>query len=58
VGENRIGKKDCSDGARVTAASVLLDRGWGKAAQPHTGANGENDIHITIRNIVEEWRDK
>lgn len=29
-----------SDSARVSAASVLLDRGWGKAEQPITGADG------------------
>jgi hypothetical protein len=37
--------------ARVSAASILLDRGWGKPAQPHTG--DDKDIRITIRQIVE-----
>ena len=42
--------------ARVSAASALLDRGWGKATQPHTGED-DKDIRVTIRNIVES-RDK
>jgi hypothetical protein len=38
--------------ARVSAASVLLDRGWGKPPQAHTGEDGE-DIRVTIRQIIE-----
>ena len=38
--------------ARVSAASILLDRGRGKPAQPHTGED-DKDIRITIRQIVE-----
>ena len=41
--------------ARVSAAGILLDRGWGKAPQPHTGED-DKDICVTIRNIVEERR--
>ncbi|MCP3464457.1 hypothetical protein [Bradyrhizobium sp. CCGUVB23] len=41
--------------ARVSAASILLDRGWGKPTQPHTGED-DKDIHVTIRNIVQERR--
>jgi hypothetical protein len=37
--------------ARVQAANILLDRGWGKPAQMHTGEDG--DIRITIRKIFE-----
>ena len=44
--------------ARVSAASALLDRGWGKAIQPHTGGEG-GDIHVVIRQILDggdkEW---
>jgi hypothetical protein len=40
------------DTARTRASGILLDRGWGKAKQPHTGADGE-DIRITIRTILE-----
>jgi hypothetical protein len=39
--------------ASVTAAGILLDRGWGKAAQPVTGADGEGAIEITVRHITE-----
>jgi len=38
--------------ARVSAAGILLDRGWGKPAQPHTGED-DKDIRVTIRNITE-----
>lgn len=37
----------------VTAAIVLLDRGWGRAPQPHTGQDGEGAIEITVRHIME-----
>jgi hypothetical protein len=39
--------------ARVQAAVALLDRGWGRPAQAHTGENGEGDIRVTIRQIVD-----
>jgi hypothetical protein len=38
--------------ARVAAAGILLDRGWGRATQPHTGEDG-GDVRVTIRQIVE-----
>jgi len=38
--------------ARVSAAGILLDRGWGRAPQPHTGED-DKDIRITLRNITE-----
>jgi hypothetical protein len=41
-----------SEAARVSACAILLDRGWGKAEQLHTGEGG-GDIRITIRQIVE-----
>jgi hypothetical protein len=31
---------------------ILLDRGWGRAPQPHAGED-RKDIRVTIRNIVE-----
>lgn len=40
------------DAARATACAILLDRGWGKAAQPLTGADGSDDIQVTIRTII------
>ncbi len=35
-----IMKASDSDAARVTAANSLIDRGYGKPAQAHTGADG------------------
>lgn len=32
---------------------MLLDRGWGKAPQSITGTDGEGDIKVTIRHILE-----
>ncbi len=46
------GSKAAPAAARVSAASALLDRGWGKAPQPHTGED-DKDIHVTIRQIIE-----
>ena len=50
-----IARNSTSDTARVSAAQALLDRGWGKAPQPHTGED-DKDIRVTIRNIVEGER--
>jgi hypothetical protein len=44
--------------ARVQACGLLLERGWGKPAQPVTGADGEGDIRITIRQILDGTPDK
>ena len=41
--------------ARVSAAGILLDRGWGRAPQPHTGED-DKDIRITIRDVIAERR--
>ena len=49
-----VARNSLNDGARVAAACALLDRGWGKAPQAHTGENGEGDIRVTIRHIVQE----
>ena len=46
------GSKAAPAAARVSAASALLDRGWGKAPQPHTGEDGET-IRVVIRTITE-----
>ena len=45
-------QKEYSPAARVQAASVLLDRGWGKPPQAHTGEDG-GDIHVVIRQIID-----
>jgi len=42
-----------SEEMQLRASDLLLQRGWGKAAQPMTGADGEGAIEITIRNITE-----
>ena len=51
-----IARNSASDATRVQAVGILLDRGWGKAPQQHTGEDG-NDIRITIRQIVEGGED-
>jgi hypothetical protein len=43
--------------ARVSAAGILLDRGWGKPAQPHTGED-DKDIRVAIRTITERRNDR
>ena len=45
------GSKAAPAAARVSAASALLDRGWGKPQQTHTGEDG--DIRVVIRTITE-----
>lgn len=42
-----------NDSARVMACNSLLDRGWGKAPQAITGENGEGNIRILIRHIMD-----
>ena len=42
-----------NEAARVAACVHILDRGWGKAAQTHTGEDGEGAISVVIRHIVE-----
>ena len=42
---------DAPPNARVQAIAILLDRGWGKPQQTHTGQDG--DVRVTIRNITE-----
>jgi hypothetical protein len=49
-----VAKSGKSEAARVAACVALLDRGWGKPPQAHTGENGEGDIRVTIRHIVQE----
>ena len=48
-----IAKDGTSETARLTAAHMLWERGWGKAAQPVTGEDGEGAIEITVRVITE-----
>lgn len=46
-----IMKRGDKDAARVAAASILLDRGWGKPAQDNT-VHGE--LKITIRKLLDD----
>jgi hypothetical protein len=47
-----IARNSTSDQARVAASQALLDRGWGKAIQPHTGEES-GDIRVVIRQIID-----
>jgi hypothetical protein len=38
---------------RVQAANILLDRGWGKPSQTHTGEDDEGKVTVIIRHLVE-----
>ncbi len=49
------GSKAAPAAARVSAASALFDRGWGKAPQQYTGED-DRAVHVIIRDIVEERR--
>jgi hypothetical protein len=44
-------QREYSPAARVQAANILLDRGWGKPPQAHTGED-DKDIRVTVRQIV------
>ena len=43
-----VSKEAIPPAARVSAAGILRDRGWGKAPQPHAGEDGK-EIRVTIR---------
>jgi hypothetical protein len=47
-----IARQSASDGARVAACGILLERGYGKAPQTF-GEDGEGSISVIIRHIVE-----
>lgn len=44
-------QSDAPPAARVAAVNSLLDRGWGKAAQPLTGGD-EDDAPIQVINKI------
>lgn len=50
--------KDAPAAARVSAATALLDRGWGKPATTHTGPDGAGSIEVTVRHLVEGMPDE
>ena len=41
------------DSDRLTGIAMLWERGWGKPPQTHTGEDGEGDIRVTIRHIIQ-----
>jgi hypothetical protein len=43
-----IMENGASEPAKVTAAQALLDRGWGKAAQPHDGDGEGGPVQVNI----------
>ena len=48
-----IAKDGVSEDARLRAAHMLWERGWGKPPQPVTGEGGEGAIEIVVRHITE-----
>jgi HEAT repeat protein len=45
--------KDATPAARVSAANALLDRGWGKAAQPlQNGDDGALELIHRIERVI------
>jgi hypothetical protein len=48
-----IAKDGTTEDARLRAAHMLWERGWGRPAQPLTGEDGEGGIEVTIRHILE-----
>jgi len=48
-----IAKDGTNDAARVSAAVALLDRGWGRPPQAHTGEQGQGKIRVVIRHLVD-----
>ena len=47
-----IARNGTSEQARVAASQALLDRGWGKPPQVHSGQDG-GSIQVFIRQIVD-----
>jgi hypothetical protein len=46
------GSKAAPAAARVSAATALLDRGWGRAPQVHSGEDG-GSIQVIIRRLID-----
>ena len=47
-----VSQETVPPGARVSAAGILLDRGWGRAPQVHNDEDG-GSIQVIIRQIVD-----
>jgi hypothetical protein len=43
-----MGQTDAPPAARVQAANSILDRGWGKPAQPHDGDGEGGPVQLTV----------
>ena len=56
-GARRVVSQDAvPPAARVSAAGILLDRGWGRAPQPHIGED-DKEVRIIIRDVIAERRE-
>src|SRR3954454_24228709 len=53
-----IAQNGQTDAARVAAATALLDRGWGRPPQAHTGENGKGGIEVVVRHILPDGREE
>ena len=49
-----IARNSTSDAARVSAASALLDRGWGKAQQD---GNVQGEVRVVLRTMLDDDED-
>jgi hypothetical protein len=49
-----IARNSTSDAARVSAASALLDRGWGKAQQD---GNVQGEVRVVLRRMLDDDED-
>jgi hypothetical protein len=47
------GSKAAPAAARVSAATALLDRGWGRAPQAPASEDGKGAITVVLRHITE-----
>lgn len=48
--------KTAPDAARVSAAGHILDRGWGKPTQPHSGDEDGPPIRVTVEYVTSDKR--
>jgi hypothetical protein len=52
---NYINGPQTEPDVKLRAIGIILDRGWGRPAQSveHKGADGDNEIKIVLRTIME-----
>ena len=53
-----IAQNGQNDASRVSACETLLNHGWGKPPQAHTGEDGGGTIRVIIRDIRAEMEQK